>query len=208
AGGPLRLTSSPAEEYCPAWSPDGRYIAFMRGGDRGGIGGPSRDRAYYLIPALGGGERKIGEAYGQRQLYEECFDWSRDGKYLIVADRMAPEDSRSSILLLSVEDGQRKGLVSHPVLYVANPLFSPDGSLGAYVQGAGFLAGDIHVAPVSGGQPRRLTTDGRTLGGLAWTPDGKEIVFGSNRGGLERLWRISLSGGTPEPVNGVGEGAS
>src|SRR2546425_798187 len=207
AGGPLRLTSSPAEEYCPAWSPDGRYIAFMRGGDRGGIGAPSRDRAYYLIPALGGAERKIGEAYGQRQLYEECLEWSRDGKYLLVADRMAPEDARSSILLLSVEDGQRRVLVSQPDLYVANPIGSPDGTAVAYVQGAGFLAGDIYVVAVSGGLPRRVTSDGRSLNGLAWTADGKEIVFASNRGGLWRLWRVSSSGGTPELVNGVGEGA-
>src|SRR5437867_5908520 len=180
AGAPLRLTSSPAKEYCPAWSPDGRYIAFIRDG-------PSGDRAYYLIPALGGAERKIGEAYGQRQLYqlyEECLDWSRDGKYLLVADRMAPEDARSSILLLAVEDGQRRVLVSQPDLYVANPIGSPDGTAVAYVQGAGFVAGDIYVAPVSGGPPRRVTSDGRSLNGLAWTADGKEFVFASNRGRL------------------------
>ena len=201
AGDPLRLTSSPAEEYCPAWSPDGRYIAFIRDG-------PSGDSAaYYLIPALGGAERKIGEAYRQRQLYEQCIDWSRDGKYLLVADRMAPEDARSSILLLSVEDGQRRVLVSQPDLYVANPIGSPDGTAVAYVQGAGFVAGDIYVVAVSGGPPRRVTSDGRSLNGLAWTADGKEIVFASNRGGLWRLWRVSSSGGTPELVNGVGEGA-
>jgi len=201
AGGPLRLTSNPAAEYCPAWSPDGRYIAFFREAQSGG-------GAYYVIPALGGAERKIGEAYVQDYVFGRCIDWSLDGKYLIVADRMLPEDSRSSILLLSVEDGQRKALVPQPALYVARPTLSPNGKLVAYVEGAGFLAGDIHVAPVSGGQPRRLTSDGRFLGGLAWTPDGKEIVFASNRGGLERLWRISLSGGRAEPVNGVGEGAS
>jgi Tol biopolymer transport system component len=201
AGGPLRLTSNPAEEYCPAWSPDGRYIAFFREAQSGG-------GAYYVIPALGGAERKIGEAYVEYYVFGRCIDWSLDGKYLIVADRMLPEDSRSSILLLSIEDGQRKVLVPQPALYIATPTLSPNGNLVAYVEGAGFLAGDIHVAPVSGGQPRRLTSDGRFLGGLAWTPDGKEIVFASNRGGLDRLWRISLSGGTPEPVNGVGEGAS
>src|SRR2546422_961716 len=200
AGDPLRLTSSPAVESCPAWSPDGRYIAFMRGSSGG------RD-AYYLIPALGGAERKIGEAHRQRQLYEECFDWSRDGKYLLVADRMASEDARSGILLLSVEDGQRRVLVSQPAPYVANPVRSPDGNMVAYVQGAGFLAGDIYVVAASGGPPRRITSDGRSLDGLAWTADGKEIVFASNRGGLWRLWRVSSSGGTPELVNGVGEGA-
>ena len=200
AGDPLRLTSSPAVESCPAWSPDGRYIAFMRGSSGG------RD-AYYLIPALGGAERKIGEAHRQRQLYEECFDWSRDGKYLLVADRMASEDARSGILLLSVEDGQTRVLVSQPAPYVANPVRSPDGTAVAYVQGAGFLAGDIYVVAASGGSPRRLTSDGQSLDGLAWTADGKEIVFASNRGGLWRLWRVSSSGGIPELVNGVGEGA-
>ncbi len=206
AGGPLRITSNPAEEHCPAWSPDGRYIAFMRDDPSG-----SRS-AYFVIPALGGSERKIGEAYGQRALGERgvgrCIDWSLDGKYLIVADKMTPEDSRPSILLLSVEDGQRKVVVSQPALYVGTPTLSPDGNLVAYVQGSGFLAGDIHLVPASGGQPRRVTSDGRFLNGLAWTADGKEIVFASNRGGLQRLWRISLSGGPPEPLNGVGEGAN
>jgi len=206
AGGPLRITSNPAEEHRPAWSPDGRYIAFMRDDPSG-----SRS-AYFVIPALGGSERKIGEAYGQRALGERgvgrCIDWSLDGKYLIVADQMTPEDSRPSILLLSVEDGQRKVVVSQPALYVGTPTLSPDGNLVAYVQGSGFLAGDIHLVPASGGQPRRVTSDGRFLNGLAWTADGKEIVFASNRGGLQRLWRISLSGGPPEPLNGVGEGAN
>ena len=200
AGGPLRLTSNAAEEYCPAWSPDGRYIAFLRKG-------PSGERAYYFIPALGGPERKIGEAYGQDYVFGRCIDWSLDGKYLIVADRTVPEDSHSSILLLSIEDGQRKALVAQPDLYVTNPIRSPDGTAIAYVQGAGFLAGDIYVVAASGGRARRVTSDGRSLNGLAWTADGKEIVFASNRGGLWRLWRVSSSGGTPQQVNGVGEGA-
>jgi len=224
AVGPLRLTSGPAKEYCPSWSPDGRYIAFVRdeapdskaafqltpalGGaelvrDEASVG----KAAYYLIPALGGAERKIGEAYGQAYVFGRCIDWSRDGKYLIVADRMAPQDSRSSILLLSVEDGQRNALVPQPDLYVADPTLSPDGKAVAYAQGAGFIAGDIYVAPASGGRSHRLTSDGRFLAGLAWTPDGREIVFSSDRGGLLRLWRIGVSGGTQELVNGVGEGA-
>ena len=57
----------------PFWSPDGRYIAFIRDG-------PSSDRAaYYLIPALGGAERKIGEAYDRSQVSGRCIDWSLDG---------------------------------------------------------------------------------------------------------------------------------
>jgi eukaryotic-like serine/threonine-protein kinase len=199
AGGPLRLTSSLADEYCPTWSPDGRYVAFIRDG-------PAGTAAYYVVPALGGAERKIAERNGPWH-FGRCMDWSPDGKSLVAADRMTPEDSRYSILLLAIEDGQRKAIVSQPDQFVSAPTLSPDGRTVAYVQGAGFLTGDIYVVPVSGGRPRRVTSDGRFLLGLAWTPDGKGIVFSSNRGGLFRLWRIGVSGGMPEPVNGVGDGA-
>ena len=51
---PLRLTSNPGTDYSPAWSPDGRTIAFIRQSDN--------DSAFYLIPALGGPERRIATA--------------------------------------------------------------------------------------------------------------------------------------------------
>ncbi|HJZ82733.1 MAG TPA: winged helix-turn-helix domain-containing protein, partial [Pyrinomonadaceae bacterium] len=48
---PLQLTYNPAIDTKPAWSPDGRYLAFLR---------QFNDRsAYYLIPVLGGAERKL-----------------------------------------------------------------------------------------------------------------------------------------------------
>ena len=46
-GAALRLTSDPAPDHAPAWSPDGQQLAFLR------------DDAIYLIPALGGVERKL-----------------------------------------------------------------------------------------------------------------------------------------------------
>jgi DNA-binding winged helix-turn-helix (wHTH) protein len=69
AGTPLRLTSSPADEYAPAWSADARYIAFCRD--------VSDHVEILMIPALGGVERKLGESAG-------CgLSWSPDGKYLV-----------------------------------------------------------------------------------------------------------------------------
>jgi Tol biopolymer transport system component len=73
------------------------------------------------------------------------------------------------------------------------------------VEGLGYLAHDIHVAPVAGGDPQRLTFDNRIVNGLTWTSDGKEIIFSSNRGGLVSLWRVSVSGGAPEPLSAIGE---
>ena len=82
AGVPLRLTSSPAPEYCPAWSPDDRYIAFVR--DE-----PSSSSAYYLIPSLGGAERRIAGALDVTYRFGRCMDWSSDGKNLIVVDKVS-----------------------------------------------------------------------------------------------------------------------
>jgi Tol biopolymer transport system component len=62
----------------------------------------------------------------------------------------------------------------------------------------------LFVLPVSGGDPRRLTSS-NSDGGPAWTEDGREIVFSSVMGGLQSLWRISVSGGTPRQLAGVGE---
>ena len=64
---------------------------------------------------------------------------------------------------------------------------------------------DLYVVPAVGGTPKQLTFDNTWIAGPpAWTPDGREIVFASLRGGLFRLWRISASGGTPRPIAGVG----
>ncbi|PYV35428.1 MAG: hypothetical protein DMG22_02400, partial [Acidobacteria bacterium] len=46
AGVPLRLTTDPGDDFSPSWSPDGRFIAFVRLSKAGD--------AYYIVPALGG----------------------------------------------------------------------------------------------------------------------------------------------------------
>jgi Tol biopolymer transport system component len=160
--------------------------------------------AYYVIPALGGAERKVADAYEVPATSGRNIEWSPDGRYLIVADKVTPQSPRPSILLLSLDDAQRKVLVSPPGPFLASPAFSPDGEMVAFMQGSGFLAEDIFVLPASGGEPRRLTFDNRLINGLTWTRDGTQIVFSSSRTGLASLWRISVSGGRPELVSGAG----
>jgi Tol biopolymer transport system component len=67
------------------------------------------------------------------------------------------------------------------------------------------------VVPVAGGEPKRLISEAYfayfTMG-LAWTPDGREIIFAADRGGSFGLWRVPATGGTPERLAGVGPNAA
>jgi hypothetical protein len=200
AGTPLQLSSGPGDDYNPVWSPDGRYIAFIRFSSQGS--------GYYLVAALGGPERKIADLYLIMEPSEGGgIDWTTDGKYLVAADRISHQDSQPSLVLISVADGQRKVIVTPAGPFVASPKVSPNGETIAFVQGKGYMAYDIYVVPIAGGEPKRLTNDNQQVGGLAWMPNGKEIVFSSSRSGVPTLWKIASAGGSPEPLAAFGENA-
>jgi Tol biopolymer transport system component len=187
---PLRLTRDPGEDFSPTWSPDGRHIAFSRRTDT--------ELACFVVPALGGPERRVHTSRtGTRFL-----DWSPDGKSLALTDSSA--GGPGGIVLLSLDTLQAVPLIALSE-FVRGLAFSPDGRRLAFIHG---LVSDIYVVPVAGGEPRRLTFDNRHVEGLAWTRDGREIVFSSERAGLPRLWRVAASGGAPEPVTWGGEGAT
>ena len=64
------------------------------------------------------------------------------------------------------------------------------------------------IQPVEGGEARRLTSQGYDrCKAPTWTPDGGEILFTVEEGILQGIWRVSLEGGEPEPILGVGHGA-
>jgi Tol biopolymer transport system component/DNA-binding winged helix-turn-helix (wHTH) protein len=206
AGTPLRLTSSSADEYAPAWSPDARYVAFCRG-----FSGADHVEIW-MIPALGGPERKLGESAWANTDGTFCggLSWSPDGKYLALRDKNTPREPYS-IFLLSVETGDKRKLTSPPAEYLGDwsPHFSPDGKALAFVRHYSYL-GELHVLPVTSdgapkGEPWRLTLDQREISGIDWTADGRRIVYSSGQDGRTSLFAIPSSGGAPEHLAVAGE---
>jgi len=202
-GDPLQLTSGPAIDDTPTWSPDGRYIAFRRSRSE-------HDDGIYVVPALGGPERKLRtpslSAWGDMGA---GLDWSPDGKYLAYVDAPANQQS-PTIFLLAVDNPEDiRPLTTSAGLsgdYV--PRFSPDGQTVAFVHWAPEDVNDIFLVRLAGGEPKRLTFDNEATWGLDWTPDGAYIVYSSDRlGGRARLWKVRASGGQPEPLS-VGLGAA
>lgn len=191
-GTPLRVASNPGFEV--AWSPDGRSIAFARGGDNGGI---------FSVPATGGTERRLTELSGP-------FSWSPDQKTLAIASRTSRQ-SPSSIILMTLETGEVQQLTNPPSGSVGDtsPAYSPDGEMVAFIRHPGTQVSDVYVVGKKGGEPQRVTINNLFLnGGLAWTVDGREIVFSSTHGGLPNLWRVRGSGGPLRRVIGSGEYAN
>jgi Tol biopolymer transport system component len=210
SGRPLRLTNDPAPDVAPAWSPDGGSIAFVRFD-----AGKAR---IMLIPALGGTERELvdfdwtvpGEM-GLQLLTAKGVSWSPDGRWLVVSGKEAAE-KLSSLWLVSFESGEKRQLTVSPAANRGDygAAFSPDGRTVAFVRNTANETNDLYVLPLAGnlsasGEPRRLTKDNRIISGIAWTADGREIVFSSDRGGARALWRMAISGsGEPRRLS-VGE---
>ena len=187
-GASLRLTSNPGIDTNPAWSPDGSRIAFVRKYED--------EYSIYTIPALGGPERKLAILdWAVGGWYHNNLHWSPDGKYLGFREGRG-------IFLLSVESLEKHELTSPSADFDADNFcsFSPDGKTLAFVREMNYTNGDVFTVPITGGEPKRLTFNDSDIHGLAWTPDSREIVFSSNHGGSQSLWRISAGGGSPEQV--------
>ena len=104
AGVPLRLTTHPAADQKPVWSSDGRHIAFVRFSEEGS--------GIFVIPALGGPERKIGSFIPEHE-WAAGPSWSPDGRTLALSESQA--QGPLSIVLLSMDSLEKRRLTSPPV---------------------------------------------------------------------------------------------
>jgi Tol biopolymer transport system component len=190
---PVRLTTDPAPDKYPAWSPDGRSIAFTRS--------LTGRQAILLIPSIGGPERKLLEITGN------SVAWSPDAKWLVFGD-----GKPASLYLFSVATGERKRLTTAPSGSMGDdyPALSPDGRRLAFIRSLSPAATNIYDVPLGSGflpvaSPVRVSKSGQ-FSVPAWTANGRELVFsqyGNNI--IDKLWRINATeGASPSLV--VSEG--
>ncbi len=189
-----RLTSGPGLDLAPAWSPDGREIAYVRDGH------------IRLVSALGGSDRQIADL----QVMLPAV-WSPDGRYLAAGDGREPVGASSagrSIYLIPVQGGAPRALTRpRPRARHQSPAFSPDGRRLAFIscdEGGGWGCDvqvlDLDSAYAAAGAPRSLTGRlGMYQSALAWTNDGTSILFNAVDINLQvnYLWRAAADGTRP-----------
>jgi eukaryotic-like serine/threonine-protein kinase len=188
-GPPLRLTSGPEMEHAPAWSPDGSSIAFIRE--------KAADKAdLVLIPPLGGPERVVATvASTGAGNPTRTLAWSPDGRFLVANNPKAGE--ARGLWLISVETGSRQRLTTNTKTQDSDPLFSTDGKRLVYARLSGANMSNLQLldldASMQPSSEKALTSSNKASRAPAWTPDGREIVFGWGVVGNSTLWRIPIS---------------
>jgi Tol biopolymer transport system component/predicted Ser/Thr protein kinase len=202
AGRPLRLTTDPARDYSPAWSPDGRFIAFLRELS-------PQKAAMLVIPALGGPERKVAEVWIERSqdLTGPYLAWVADGNSLVVVDKDSYTERPFALFLLNIETGEKHRLTSPTGSLIGDsgPAVSPDGRTVAFTRSVDAGASDIYLLALSeqrrpAGEATRITFANRDPSGLSWTADGSAIVFSSGSNGQRGLWRVPVFGSAGRPA--------
>lgn len=215
-GEPVQLTKDAGENFAPAWSPDGRLIAFFRAHG-------TRQSSVMVMPAVGGRERELTRIqFDAKQIFDHWgwieptpyLAWSPDSKWLLSLDRSGP-DRPHAIARISIETGEKRAWPSH---LVGNREYdgygglaiSPEGTTLAFTLIQDTPTSDVYTVPLSKemlpiGQPTRLTFDGKAIGSLAWAADGRSLVVSSARRGSPELWRIRIPrSGEPERLNIAG----
>ena len=212
AGGPAKvLTTVKGYLASPRWSPEGKTIAILYTENATRASGP----LVAETPETG----EIKDAFFEQRLalvdvatakltqitpadaYIYEYDWSPDGKRFVVSSALGNGDNNWWVAELSILDattGLMKAIYK-PRLQIANPLWSPDGTQIAFIEGImsdeGLTGGDINLIASEGGDAKNLTKDRKASAAwLRWQRDNK-ILFSEFAGGNPAIATLDPSTG-------------
>jgi Tol biopolymer transport system component len=181
-GKTARLTRDAGLDYNPAFSPDGKSVAFVS--DRDG------NAEVYVMNADGKGPRRLTEEFA----LDDHPAWSPDGKRIAFVSTRRPSEKPgrawNGLYVMNADGSGVKRLSGAAADY--SPAWSPDGGWLAFASGSGKVGGtDVWVVRPDGTGRRRVVKDG---GWPAFSADGKAVFFHSKRQGRWGVWRVNVDG--------------
>jgi len=162
------------------WSPDSRQIAYAW----------YNEQKYYelrLIGIEGAGEPRVLVRAEDYRWISPC-DWSKDGKLILV---WLKRKDGSEVAVVSAKDGSVHVVKEFDKGRFNNMIFSPEGNEIIYDD----PAGDIGILSLKSGKDKTLVKHPANDSVLGWGPDGRYLLFASNRSGIADIWAIEVVDG-------------
>ena len=187
-----RLTNPPEQavgDFNPAFSPDGRRLAFVRGS--------SGARTGYLLDL----DENLEPQGEPRQLIAGKWNpgrltWTSDGTEIIFDFRRSGVESR--LMRIAVEGGQPPRPLAATGENAYAPTISPQGNRLAFVRNTAAQANIWRVETAGpgtqAGAPAKLISSSRLDFDPRYSPDGEQIVFVSTRSGDFQIWVSDADG--------------
>ena len=173
-----RITPKRPFAFEPAYSPDGKWIAFERDGK--------------LLKMRNDGSRvtKLAKYTGGGGI-NQCISWSPDGKHLLY-------DRDDDIWRVGSTGHHAKRIIPGPTFQDC-PSYAPNGKRFVFCRNDPNAGIDLVVADADGSNAQILagTPNGGTAFGPTepdWSPDGKRIAFIQNGGGGADIGSIKPNG--------------
>ncbi len=183
----MRLTNHPSEWISSTWSPDGTQIAFHR------LAGA--DNAIYVIPALGGPERKLHATHTPYAVAAP-LSWSPDGKWIAYAD-VENDQPGDRVFLLNVNTLESHELPHDPSCNHEGDLtFSHSGRQLALLCVHNTTSFEYFITDIEGNSKRLLTTVREFPTNLAWSSDDKFLILSRALETGPELDELRVSDGT------------
>ena len=182
-GGQIAL-SSPEPVISPAWSPDGKLLAYVSF---------ETQKAAVWVQDLSTGERRVVASFRGSN---SAPAWSPDGRQLALT---LSQDGLAQIYTMPLSGGSPTRVTSSTGIDT-EPVYSPDGRQIYFVSDRGG-GPQVYRLPSGGGAVERVTFSGNYNISPAISPDGRLLAYIARQGSAYRLMTQDLESGTLQALS-------
>jgi TolB protein len=180
--------NSPEPIISPAWSPDGKSIAY--------VSFESQKAVVWAQDIASGKRRMIANFRGSNS----APAWSPDGRSIAAT---LSRDGNSQLYLLGVNGEDPRRLTSSSAIDT-EPVFAPDGRSIYFVSDRGG-GPQIYRMPAGGGAVERVTFNGNYNISPSLSPDGRLLAYVNRNGNGFRVMVQELAGGGTQAITDTSE---